>query len=497
MKRFVILTILIALLTSMSACGKDTPADTVPSDTTSLETIPAETEPQFVPDDLPDTLNFDDRTVTWYIGDYMSAYYDDFHAEEANGERVNDAVYNARISVEERLGITTNYYRKIVQYGDRNDLNAEIQASVMASDNAYDLYAGRNLISMMLQDSFLLDLSDNPYIDFEKPWWNQSQLNMMPGNAIYVASGDGSLSIIKHTYCVFFNQDQLNAYGVTDDLYQIVADGKWTLDKMADIAALGYNDANGNAEADYGDQFGLTMGDSNKLLGIQFAAGGIVVEKNDTGYVLQYGSERMVDIFDKTVALMNLTEGVLMPQGNNDSNTLSIASFGGNYADKTFMEGKAIMTASLVGDAAVLLGDANFEFGLLPYPKLDETQSNYIATCQRNAFFSLLSYADAELSGAVLEAWSSEAYRSIQPEYFETTLKTRYSNDSEMSAIFDLLRSSMRFDIGDYFTESLGSPTSPFRDFVTANKAGQWMSNYASKEAAWKDTLAEIWETLS
>jgi len=384
-----------------------------------------------------------------------------------------------------------------VQYNDRNDVNSEIQASVMAGDGTYDIYAGRNLISMMLQDNYLLDLSENKYINFDKPWWNQSQLNMMPGGAVYVASGDGSLSIIKHTYCIFFNQTQLDAYNVSDDLYQVVEDGQWTIDKMASIAKLGYADVNGNTEADYGDEFGLTMGDTNKLLGMQFAMGGSVVEKGKDGYELTYGSERMVNIFDKTVALLNETEGVLMPMGNNANNTLSVASFGGNYADKTFMEGNALMSASLVGDAATVLADATFAYGLLPYPKLDESQKDYVSTCQRNAFFSLLAYADPDLSGAVLEAWSSEAYRTIQPEYFETTLKARYSNDDKMAGIFDLLRSTMRFDIGDYFTESLGSPTSPFREMAVKNEAGQWASNYASKETGWKDTLTEIWETLS
>jgi len=68
------------MLISMSACKNTVPEETVLSaiNTVQPETVGAET--QFVPDNLPDTLDFDGRTTTWYVGDYMSAYYNDFHA---------------------------------------------------------------------------------------------------------------------------------------------------------------------------------------------------------------------------------------------------------------------------------------------------------------------------------------------------------------------------------------------------------------------------------
>ena len=46
------------------------------------------------------------------------------------------------------------------------------------------------------------------------------------------------------------------------------------------------------------------------------------------------------------------------------------------------------------------------------------------------------------MSAAVLEAWSSQMYRSVIPLYFEEVLQLRYSTDSEMSNMFDLIRSS-------------------------------------------------------
>ncbi|MBO5218112.1 MAG: hypothetical protein J6C52_01700, partial [Clostridia bacterium] len=480
MKKFTTIAILTAMLASLAACGES--AGSAGGDTTAAATDAPETTSRFVADDLPDDLDFGGKTVTWFVGDYNSAYWDDVYADEENGSRVNDAVYNARRAVEERLNIKMEYFRKQVGWSDRADIDNAVAASVMAADGAYDIYFGRNIIHLMLEDDYLLDLSKNKYLNFDKPWWNKSQLSMMPGDQIYVASGDGSLSIIKHTYCVFFNQTQLNKYGVKDDMYALVEDGKWTIDKLSEIAKTGYSDVNGNTTADYGDEFGLTFGDVNKYLGMQFCAGGECITKGSSGYELVYGSEKMVNLFDRCYNLVQNTEGVL-PGGQCDaSNLLAVPSVGGNYVDKTFVEGKAMFSMSLVSDAAAILADVKFEYGLLPYPKYDEAQKNYISAPQRNAFFALLPYCDADLSGAVLEAWSSEAYRTVQPEYFETTLKARYSSDDNMAAMFDLMRATTRYEIGDYFGTQLNSLTSDFKILINDKMEGQWMSNYSSKE---------------
>ena len=174
-----------------------------------------------------------------------------------------------------------------------------------------------------------------------------------------------------------------------------------------------------------------------------------------------------------------------------------MASFGGNYVDKTFMEGNAYFTASLVGDAVTLLSDVDFDYGLIPYPKYDETQNDYISNVQRFASFSIPITADMDLGSAVIEAWSSEAYRTIQPEYFETTLKSRYSADSQMAGMFDLIRQTIRFDIGDIFCDILNEISSTPAMQIMGDKEGQWASTYASKEKGWNTALDQIWEALS
>lgn len=498
-KRSISIIILAAMLAvNLSSCGDTSvQTETTTQADSGMTTSPTDNSP-FIKDELPDDLDFNEKTVTWFIGDYNAAYWDDFYAEEQNGSRINDAIYKCRNNVEERLNVKFDYFRMQVTYENRFDTKTALAASVMAGDNAYDIYAGRSNIDLVAEDKkYLLELSSVKYIDLGKPWWNKSLINMLPGNRVYELNGDGTLSLMKHAFCVFFNQSILNSIGVSDDMYGLVESGRWTIDKLGEYAKLGYSDVNGSTTADYGDRFGLTFGDANKMLGFQLALGGVTAQKGKDGYDIHIGDDIMVRAFDAAYALVHNTEGVLLPGANNTSNKLAVESFGGNYADKSFIEGNALFTMSLVGDAFTLIGDAKFDYGLMPYPKYDESQENYVTAVQRQAYFAAPGYADPELVGAVLEAWSSECYRVLQPEYFETTLKARYSADENMAAMFDLLRDTMKVDISNYFSSIVGSMVDPMKNLIMGKKEGQWSSEMAKNMESWKTKFAEVWENFS
>ena len=154
------------------------------------------------------------------------------------------------------------------------------------------------------------------------------------------------------------------------------------------------------------------------------------------------------------------------------------------------------MTCSLVCDAASIIPEIDFSCGIIPYPKYDEAQADYRSFLQRSCYSLIPSTADADFSGALLEAWSSEAYRSVTPEYFEISLKTRYSQDNDASRMFDLIRSSINFDLGEIFGNSIGTPSSLFRDTIAKNNVN-WASVVASNEQKWQGKLDELWDAMT
>lgn len=491
MKKFTSIMLLVAMLASLTACGKTT--ETKEADPQAIDTSPAAEETSsFVNDDLPDTLDFSGETVDFQIGDYLNAFWNDFYAEAITGERINDTIFSMIDATNQRLNISLNLVQTPVTV-DHAAFGKQVTSAIMAGDDSYDVVGHvYPLIAEQMTNPYFVDLSKVNYIDFSKPWWNSTAIQSMPTDSIHFATGDGTLAAIKHTMCVFFNQSMiLSNTAIETDMYELVENGNWTLDKLSKYSELFYIDSDGNGDKNFGDTFGLTFGDTNKYLGFINSLDVRIAIRTEDGYEIQYGSERAHSAYERMCKLIHENIGVWRGQRNTE-NVEMIASGGGNYVSTTFIEGNSAFMCGLVQDATTVIPSISFDYGILPYPKLDATQSDYISTLQRNFYFLIPSTAsNIDASCAFLEAWSSLAYRQLQPEYFETTLKSRYSAEESMSRMYDILRETLILDVGLIFTDILGNPRSQFREYIIQNQTN-WTSYIASNMEKWETALAEL-----
>ena len=495
MKKFATFLLLIALLASMASCGK---TEQTTDESTNDNAIVQETEETspFVDDDLPE-LDYDGRTATFYIGDYNNAFWNDFYAESINGERLNDTIYESIQDVNERLGVSLQHIQDSFGW-PVTDHTARVTNLIMAGDKSFDvLFSVNNFAAEQITSPLFTNLADTPHVDLSKPWYNQSIPDALPTDDVWFVIGDSGLGNVKHTFCVFFNTDLMAANGIDTDLYSLVDEGKWTLDAFTKIAQQGYVDTNGNTEKDEGDSYGLTLGDSNKITGFLSSLDVQMVSLTDNGYKVEYGNEKAVNAFEKVYALINENTSVAPVFGNNAEHPeWQIPTGGGNYASINFIENKSLMSCSLICDAVTIMPEIDFSCGIVPYPKYDEAQKEYQSFLQRSCYVLIPTTADAEFSGALLEAWSSQAYRRIMPEYFETALKTRYSQDSDTGRMFDLIRNSIIYDPGQVFASFLGTPSSKLKDNIMFGNS-DWVSGIAANENVWQTALDDLWESVT
>lgn len=69
--------------------------------------------------------------------------------------------------------------------------------------------------------------------------------------------GDICLNALRVTAATFFNQKlYADLFGDPAELYSLVLDGKWTVDKLQELSEAGYVDKNGDGKVNVGDQFG-------------------------------------------------------------------------------------------------------------------------------------------------------------------------------------------------------------------------------------------------
>ncbi len=483
-------TLLASLL--LTACAPDAPATTETQSNAETTQTETEAETLFVPDELP-MLDYNDADVNWLCGNYMDAYLTDLWAESENGNGLNDALFRARLAVEERLNMNLHVESFDFDWGTLSTFLNHLKSLVMSGDTTFDCYIGYTAGALMLEGGYFADMKDNPYMDLDKPWWNQEIQDIMPGDAIYTLTGDAMMTLFKHCLCLYFNNDLKTDLGLTEDLYQVVREGKWTLDKMETVIQDTYIDLNGNGEADVDDQYGLTFGDNNKYRIFPAAMNVIISTKVGDDYEFSFMNERTIDVFTQLQTLVTNNISVRDAKGNTDNNTDSTASFGGNYISKMFVQGNALFTASLIGDAAYIVESSDFSLGLLPFPKYDDTQETYRTAPQRPAVLYIPVTVVGEQfdrAGAVLEAWSSECYRSVMPAYFEVSLKSRYSTDNNMAEMFDLLKENTSMNLDYLFSTELPLIVDNFKSISEANY--NFASYIAGKQQSHLTALEEM-----
>ncbi|MBQ8509656.1 MAG: hypothetical protein IJ493_07090 [Clostridia bacterium] len=484
------------LLTTLASCGgSDTPGgDTTVSDTT---TSAPETTSQFVTDELPDDLNLGGEQVNILIGDYNSAYFGDMYAEEANGSRLNDAIFNTIRSVEERLNADLVYTSESYTYSGLPAFQGKVQATIMAGDDSIDLlFDATNYTTQMMEGDYFANLADTKYIDIDKPWYNQSIRANIANDYVHFLSGQFAIGNIKNAFGIYFNADLYEALGKTEDLYTLVDEGKWTVNKLQELVKDSYADLNGDTSPDTSDRYGITFGDGNKYLGFITSLDVSIFQKTKDGYEFTYDSERALDAVSWLCSFINENENVMFASAGANGNANvddQISSGGGNYVSKAFMEGRAVFTCSLIADAATIIPEITFDYGLLPYPKWDEEQEEYQSMLQRSCYTLIPVSANVDNASAVLEALSSESYRSLIPEYVEITLKTRYALDDNMSRMFDLIVNNIVYDPGEIYNIYLDAPSGEFRNLVMQNNSS-WASHMASLKTNLITKMAEIVE---
>ncbi|MBQ2709976.1 MAG: extracellular solute-binding protein, partial [Clostridia bacterium] len=240
MKRTVLLILCAALLCSAMSCGESEPRTTdTTAATVDTATLPTETE---LAPDLPD-VNYkgadftilNGNTTTWMTIAKVTA-------EEENGDNINDAIYRRNLAVEEKYGVN------IVEVPS-DSARADLLEAIAAGDKAYDiaLMVMADALTVTLENS-ALDYASVPHLDTSKPWWVAGTADRMSlGGHVYYAISQFDTTHYDGVRTFFFNKKLVEDFAL-DNPYQLVYDGKWTLDAMKTMGLKVAQDLNGDAK---------------------------------------------------------------------------------------------------------------------------------------------------------------------------------------------------------------------------------------------------------
>ena len=437
MKKVILFLLTAALLLSASCGeasvdGKTTTPDSSGDDIKESDSAATETE---LSDDLG-KYDFGGRSFSIYTRT-TPLFYPYLDRQEATGDTIDDAVYNRNRKLEERFNFSFDeqYYDYTVE---GNDAPRKL---LLAGDDTYQLYVGRCVhMFNYASEGYFYKIDDLTAINAEKPYWN-SQLydNLSIGNAHYFAVGDFNISAFDFTHVLLFNKKMIDDLNL-GDIYSTVLDGKWTFDRFGEMSRAAVSDVNGDSVMDENDQYGYTSLGKQVLPGFWIAGGALSMKKDDGQLVYTAPTDqKFIDVCQKVFEITwndNIWHRVPITVDREEEMQM-------------FCDGKALFTDSSCFQIS-LTRDAATDFGIIPYPKYDETQDKYYSRIEGCELFGVpLTNTDPEMTSVILEAMACESRKIVIPAYYEVALKVKFTRDEESSKMLDIAFENRVFDYGD------------------------------------------------
>ncbi|MBE6613030.1 MAG: hypothetical protein E7632_11110 [Ruminococcaceae bacterium] len=477
MKPYITILLALALCASAASCGGNASADdtgTSANDTTTIDAGPFNIPPE----------NNGGRTFNIIIPTHTEYEYPD----EATGELVNDTLFERATKVEEHFGINLTYQYELGHYIDRASYNNFIISAVMAGDSTYDMATG--LLSCTVPiflNGVFTDLNSCPDLDLDNPWWlkNLSQDLSIRGK-LYCAIGDANLSLYKTAVVTYFNKALLDEYQL-EDPYELVRQDKWTIGKMFEMAEVAMADLNGDTIIRYkDDRLGCYLQDVPlRLAGCAFDVNLFGTDADGNVFRDTDGIERLLYAYDFT-KLFHTEDYLHDDEGGDDMFEIA----------KHFIEDRSLFHISYLqiteGEG---MRSMKSDFGIVPYPKLDENQPNHITPIgtATNLMFIPKTASDIDLTCRVMEALGYYSMTDVVPAYYEVALRDKYTRDEEVPEMLEIIRETMRLPFDCCYGSTIQDHSGTSNPGALLSWARKDMASfYESKTAAWDEAVKKI-----
>ena len=433
MKRTLSLLLALLLTVPFVSCGEGTANETSADDTGTGEIV-TETEETQPALNLPEGLDFEGYTYKIYTFDH-SAYSIEHIAEDLNGDVLNDAIFNRNLDVSELLNVQLN---AVINPWNNEDFRANVMAAVMSGSDDYDVFTGNMYNTTYLSaEGYFFNVNDAPYIDMNNPWWNKSSYDELSiGKNAYLLMGDMCLSNYN-LEAVFFNCDMVEDYDM-EDPYTLAYENEWTIDKLISMTQDFYVDRNGNGirDEDGSDLYGF----HGKLQSIYNLSNYYVdiTTKTAENYIdVTFHSEKTETIFNKLKTWLVESEGSYCPMGWTSAGPLA-------------EEMSCVFTILTLNQCAALR-DYDVRYGVVPIPKYDQLQENYIATAAGLLVCFPASISNIERSAAVADALSYYGRKYVYPAYVENSILTKGTRDEDAQFMIETILDNVKYNFGAAF----------------------------------------------
>ena len=370
----------------------------------------------------------------------------DIGPEENSSDPLEDAVYRRNDKIETYYEIELNTLTE----PDYLELGEKVKNVVNAGTSEYHIVYQHmvNAATALGMGDCLFNLTDLEYVNFENPWWDQDcQNGFMIGDNMMLACGDLLPSSMMITAAVMFNKNLFDQKGI-ELPYDDAREGTWTIDDMLTITKDQTSDLNGDGKVIYTDDFyGLVGWSLDCDYNFYFGSGCTMFTHDDEHLpVYEVDADRLQTVYDKIYKL-------IITQNSFHVTVLEYQANNAMHAEpaNVFKQGRALFFAGYLS-AGTGLREMEHDFGILPQPKYDERQEEYLSFVNGAASVVVvpksLTEADLELTGYMLEVLASSSYYMVTDTLYDKVAKSKNARDPESAEMVDVIIRHRVFDFG-------------------------------------------------
>ena len=450
-----------------------------------------ETEPVDIYDPGLPEADYGGETFTFHIrGTGEPGFWDvaDVWAEDLNGEALNDAIYSRNSFIEEKYNV------KIEQSYDGDagrssgDYQSKVKKLIQAGEPIDALIGSGYAVGSFAVNGMLDELGQINYIDLTKPWWDRNSVESCSlFDRVFYAAGEITTADNDAVNIIAFVKPIVSDFGL-ESPYDLVKNGSWTLDKLIELSSAVTSDVDGDGKMTENDRVGwLHFADScatmwtglGNFFGIKNAEGMPELSFYNDHSVNSW--QRLID-FIATDSTMSMSTELTVYKGQGDYDVIV-----------HMIEGKNTLFTWCHMKNIARLRAVETDFGVIPNPKYDETQTGYFTQNDPygTGFVCVpISCADTDRAGMIIEAFAAKSAELLTPAYYDLTLQGKYMRDEESLEMLDIIFSTMTYDIGDIMNwGGLMEKMIPAWNKETPDFASLWTKNQAKAETALQKTI--------
>ena len=353
-------------------------------------------------------------------------------AEELTGEVVNDALYNRDRYLEQQYNIVMQN-----TINETRDATA-LQKLVLSGDTGLEVSFGdiASYGGYLMLNGLVYPMNFVENVQLDKPYWNQAaNAAMTIGESVYFPTGAVSPRFYGSVYVIMFNKDLAEDMGI-ENLYDAVHDGTWTIDKMFNLAQGALVDLNGDGKYDTSDQYGMVY-EVLTANALWVGAGKNVIKTVNGELQYTIENEDVVNLFER------ILKYYADPSVTRDLGSAEISTL--------LNEGRTLFQNPCTFNLTEYR-EVNYDFGILPMPKEDENQAEYISYGQPWVTYCpyvpiTVTGADREMVGMVIDGMAAYGHEYVRPAVFDNVIQLKSTRDEESAKIVHDIFDNVSFEL--------------------------------------------------